>query len=52
MTGHSHRPLPPNWNQIPGARGCTPQVCSFKNNYELIKKLGVSFLFGLSSQSN
>ena len=29
MTGRPDRPLPNNWDQIPGARGCTPQTCSF-----------------------
>ena len=34
MTGHPDRPLPKNWNSIPGAIGCTPQHCSFRDNYD------------------
>ena len=37
------------WNDIPGARGCTPQVCSFRDNYSRMEELGVR-LFGISSQ--
>jgi len=50
MTGHPDRPLPDNWDIIPGARGCTPQICSFRNNYdELIKQNALPI--GLSTQS-
>ena len=34
MTGHPDRPLPNNWNLIPGAKGCTQQNCSFRDNYD------------------
>ena len=37
------------WNDIPGARGCTPQACSFRDNSSRLEKLGVK-LFGISSQ--
>ncbi len=37
------------WNDIPGARGCTPQACSFGDNYSKLEKQGVK-LFGISSQ--
>nr|MBC8295737.1 peroxiredoxin [Pelagibacterales bacterium] len=36
MTGHPKRPLPDNWDNIPGARGCTPQTCSFRDLYDQI----------------
>jgi len=50
MTGHPDRPLPDKWDVIPGARGCTPQTCSFRDNYdELIKKNALPI--GLSTQS-
>uniref|UniRef100_A0AC35F8U2 Peroxiredoxin-5, mitochondrial n=1 Tax=Panagrolaimus sp. PS1159 TaxID=55785 RepID=A0AC35F8U2_9BILA len=39
------------WNEIPGARGCTPQNCSYKNLFEEFKKHGVRQLFGLSTQT-
>jgi peroxiredoxin len=36
---------------IPGARGCTPQTCSFRDHFAELKALGVHNLFGLSTQS-
>ncbi len=42
--------LPPGWNEIPGARGCTPQSCSFRDHFGELQRLGVKQLFGLSSQ--
>ena len=36
MTGHPKRTLPYNWDNIPGARGCTPQTCSFRDHYDKI----------------
>jgi peroxiredoxin len=42
--------LPPGWNEIPGARGCTPQSCSFRDHFDELKRLGVVQLFGLSTQ--
>ena len=41
---------PAGWDQIPGARGCTPQSCSFRDHFGELKKLGVAHLFGLSTQ--
>jgi peroxiredoxin len=40
----------PGWDQIPGARGCTPQSCSFRDHFGELKRLGVAQLFGLSMQ--
>jgi len=42
--------LPPGWDDIPGARGCTPQSCSFRDHFAELKELGVSHVFGLSTQ--
>jgi peroxiredoxin len=42
---------PEGWDQIPGARGCTPQSCSFRDHFAEIKSLGVDFIFGLSTQN-
>src|SRR5476649_2158008 len=42
--------LPPGWNEIPGARGCTPQSCGFRDHFNELKRLGVAQLFGLSTQ--
>jgi peroxiredoxin len=41
---------PPGWDQIPGARGCTPQSCSFRDHFGELKRLGVAQLYGLSTQ--
>ena len=41
---------PDGWDQIPGARGCTPQSCSFRDHFAELKRLGVAQLFGLSTQ--
>ena len=49
-TGRPDQELPTGWNAIPGARGCTPQSCAFRDHYQELKKLGVSELFGLSTQ--
>jgi len=42
--------LPTGWNDIPGARGCTPQSCSFRDHHAELKALGVAQLYGLSVQ--
>jgi peroxiredoxin len=42
--------LPPGWDDIPGARGCTPQSCSFRDHFAELKALGVDHVFGLSTQ--
>ena len=41
-----------DWDMIPGARGCTPQTCSFRDLYAELKSAGASHVFGLSTQSN
>ncbi len=41
---------PPGWDQIPGARGCTPQSCGFRDHFDELEALGVSQVFGLSTQ--
>jgi len=41
---------PDGWDLIPGARGCTPQSCSFRDRFKELKALGVDHLFGLSTQ--
>jgi peroxiredoxin len=40
---------PQEWNLIPGARGCTPESCSFRDHHAELARLGAS-VFGLSSQ--
>ena len=50
MTGRPDRPLPDNWNNIPGAKGCTIQACLFRDNYDEIISLN-AVPIGISSQS-
>ncbi|KAL1920765.1 uncharacterized protein VTP21DRAFT_11400 [Calcarisporiella thermophila] len=42
---------PQGWDLIPGARGCTPQSCAFRDHAAELRQLGASHLFGLSTQS-
>jgi peroxiredoxin len=41
-----------DWDMIPGARGCTPQTCAFRDLFAELKTAGVSHVFGLSTQDN
>tara|TARA_B110000263_G_scaffold214657_1_gene199248 strand:- start:546 stop:932 length:387 start_codon:yes stop_codon:yes gene_type:complete len=50
MTGRPDQPLPENWDAIPGARGCTPQNCSFRDNYDNLIKVN-ALPIGVSTQS-
>jgi peroxiredoxin len=50
MTGQPNVPLPDGWDQIPGARGCTPQSCSFRDHYQELQALGAEVI-GLSVQT-
>ena len=49
LTGRPGRDLPPGWDEIPGARGCTPQSCSFRDHHAELQELGAR-VFGLSTQ--
>ena len=50
LTGRPGVPLPPGWDDIPGARGCTPESCAFRDHCAEIRRLGAE-VFGLSTQS-
>jgi peroxiredoxin len=52
MTGRPGTPLPDGWDEIPGARGCTPQACAFRDHYAELKAAGADRVFGLSTQDN
>ena len=39
-----------NWNAIPGARGCTPQSCAYRDHHQELQQLG-ALVYGLSTQS-
>ena len=49
-TGDPKAGVPEGWDAIPGARGCTPQTCAFRDHFADLKRLGVAQLFGLSTQ--
>lgn len=49
MTGQPGILLPDGWDEIPGARGCTPQSCAFRDHYQELNELGAQ-VFGLSTQ--
>ena len=51
-TGVPGQALPEGWDAIPGARGCTPQSCSFRDHFAELKRLGVAHLYGLSTQNS
>ena len=52
MMGRPGVALPDGWDMIPGARGCTPQSCAFRDLHSEIRSLGVESLFGLSTQDS
>jgi peroxiredoxin len=49
-TGEPGKPSPDGWDLIPGARGCTPQSCSFRDHHQELLDLGAE-VFGLSTQT-
>jgi len=44
--------LPNGWNAIPGARGCTPEACGFRDHYQELREAGAERVCGLSSQNS
>lgn len=48
-TGEPGKPSPPGWDDIPGARGCTPETCGFRDHHKDLAKLHAD-VFGLSTQ--
>jgi len=51
MTGVPGKPLPEGWDMIPGARGCTPQSCGFRDHHKELAELKAE-VFGLSTQTS
>jgi peroxiredoxin len=49
-TGKPGEQMPEGWDDIPGARGCTPQSCSFRDHHRELAELGAE-VFGLSTQT-
>src|SRR5213595_1382709 len=50
-SGRPGQALPTGWDAIPGARGCTPQSCGFRDHFADLQRLGVAQLYGLSTQT-
>ena len=50
LTGQPGVPLPDGWDGIPGARGCTPQSCAFRDHHAVLLVAGADRVFGLSTQ--
>jgi peroxiredoxin len=50
MTGVPGKALPEGWDLIPGARGCTPQTCNFREHYKELSEFKAG-VFGLSTQA-
>lgn len=51
MTGQPGKDLPTGWNEIPGARGCTPEACAFRDLHGELRAAGAAAVFGLSTQA-
>jgi peroxiredoxin len=50
MTGKPGVPLPDGWDEIPGARGCTPESCGFRDHFKELQDAGARNVYGLSNQ--
>jgi len=48
-TGRPDRPVPASWDEIPGARGCTPESCGFRDHFAELAALGAG-VYGISTQ--
>lgn len=52
LTGRPDRDLPEGWKTIPGASGCTPQACGFRDHHQQLLDAGAAKVYGLSSQDS
>lgn len=50
LSGRPGHDLPEGWDEIPGARGCTPEACGFRDHHRALIDTGASAVYGLSSQ--
>jgi peroxiredoxin len=50
-TGRPGEPLPAGWDDIPGARGCTPQSCAYRDSLDRFERLGARVV-GISAQGS
>ena len=51
LSGRPGVDLPNGWDAIPGARGCTPEACGFRDHHADLQAAGAHAVYGLSSQS-
>jgi len=51
MTAEPGVDLPPDWGEIPGAKGCTPQSCAFRDHWAELRAAGADAVFGVSTQT-
>jgi peroxiredoxin len=51
-SGRPGMPPPDGWDAIPGARGCTPESCGFRDHFAELKSAGATAVFGLSTQTS
>lgn len=49
-TGRPGHPLPAGWDGIPGARGCTAELCSIRDAFDGLRGAGAVAVYGLSTQ--
>ena len=50
LMGTPDADLPEGWDTIPGARGCTPETCDFRDHHAELREAGAERVFGLSVQ--
>ena len=50
LSGRPGVDLPDGWDAIPGARGCTPEACGFRDHFQELQAAGAQRVYGLSSQ--
>lgn len=50
LTGRPGIELPEGWDLIPGARGCTPEACGFRDHFRELRDAGADRVYGMSSQ--
>jgi peroxiredoxin len=50
-TGAPDQKLPDGWNEIAGARGCTPEACAFRDHFQELQSLGAN-VYGCSTQTS
>jgi peroxiredoxin len=52
LAGRLDAPLPHDWDCLPGARGCVPQLCAYRRNLEALRNWKVQSVFGISTQTS